>query len=90
MNFLAHCFSAMLGRMAQRSNDSKYQIVLYRMLSANPATVGLESCMFQAAGRICCLSDDLLISGTLCTALLQYRLSSDPSTIGYGLSDDGD
>jgi hypothetical protein len=80
----------MLGRMAQRSNDSEYQVVLYRMLSANPATVGPESSMFQAAGRICCLSGDLLISETLYTALLQYHLSSDRSTIGYGLSDDKD
>lgn len=57
------------GRMAQRSNDSEYQIVLYRVLSADPATVGLESSAPQAAGRISRLRKDLLIPGTLYLAL---------------------
>lgn len=48
-----------------KADPSDYQIVFYRMLSPNPITVGLESPLFQAAGKISRLLEDLLASGTL-------------------------
>lgn len=56
--------SGKIGRRTKGSNDSEYQIVLYRVPSANLGTVGLESSILQAAGRISRLPEDLLISGT--------------------------
>ncbi|KAL2810910.1 fungal-specific transcription factor domain-containing protein [Aspergillus granulosus] len=42
-----------------------YQIVFYRMLSETPVTVGLSSPLFEAAGRVSRILEDLVASGTL-------------------------
>lgn len=50
------------------------------MLSLNPVTVGLESPIFQAAGKITRLLEDLLISGTLYTAPSTMFVINPPTT----------
>lgn len=54
--------------------------MFYRLLSTNPVTVGLESPIFQAAGKITRLLEDLLISGTLYNAPFIMSVIVQPPT----------
>ena len=48
--------------------SSDYQIVLYRMLSNKPVTVGFGSPQFDASIKVSRIVEDLLASGTLYNA----------------------